>query len=50
LANDRAALNKAGFAAIASVSCAQAGHCGAGGFYQGRSGLQGLVVSETRRA
>src|SRR5579859_2217360 len=44
-----AALNAAGQASVASVSCARAGDCGAGGGYTDDSGrLQGFVVGETR--
>jgi hypothetical protein len=44
-----AALNRGGFAAIVSVSCARAGDCSAGGFYRGASGFrQGVVVGETK--
>jgi len=43
-----AALNKGGDAEITSVSCAQAGHCSAGGFYKDASRhLQAFVVNET---
>jgi cytochrome c551/c552 len=43
-----ATLNKGGFAAITSVSCAAAGNCSAGGYYTGRIGSQqALVVNET---
>jgi hypothetical protein len=43
-----AALNKGGVAEIASVSCATAGNCSAGGFYTDGSGhLQVFVVGET---
>ncbi len=35
-----------GFAEVLSVSCGPAGDCAAGGFYQGRRGQQGFVVSE----
>jgi hypothetical protein len=42
-----AALNAGGYAAIASVSCASAGNCSAGGQYTDRSRhLQGFVVKE----
>ena len=37
----------AGNAGVVSVSCAQAGNCGAGGFYTDRGGrMQGFVVNE----
>jgi hypothetical protein len=43
-----AALNRGGDADIASVSCASAGNCSAGGFYLGSRGRQqAFVVSET---
>jgi hypothetical protein len=43
-----AALNQGGDAQIDSVSCAAAGECGAGGFYQDSSGHgQAFVVSQT---
>jgi hypothetical protein len=43
-----AALNRGGSAAIASVSCAAAGNCSAGGFYLDSSGHgQVFVDSET---
>jgi hypothetical protein len=43
-----AALNKGGSAQIAWVSCASAGHCGAGGYYTDSSmRIQAFVVSET---
>jgi hypothetical protein len=43
-----AALNQGGDAGVGSVSCASAGECGAGGFYQDSSGrFQVFVVSET---
>jgi hypothetical protein len=43
-----AALNKGGFAAINSVSCAKAGRCSAGGSYLDASGhRQAFVVNET---
>ena len=43
-----AALNQGGSAGIASVSCAAAGECSAGGFYKDSSGhTQAFVVSET---
>jgi hypothetical protein len=42
-----AALNKAGVAAVASVSCASAGNCGAGGSYLAAPGhLQAFVADE----
>jgi hypothetical protein len=42
-----AALNKGGDADIASVSCATAGNCSAGGYYEDASGkTQAFVVSE----
>ncbi|HEV2240004.1 MAG TPA: hypothetical protein VGR98_03095, partial [Streptosporangiaceae bacterium] len=42
------ALNAGGNAQVASVSCASAGNCAAGGFYTDGSGhLQGFVVSQT---
>jgi hypothetical protein len=42
-----ATLNTGGSAAVNSVSCASAGNCGAGGFYNVRSGgQQALVASE----
>ena len=42
-----AALNQGGDARIVSVSCASAGNCGAGGFYQDSSGHhQAFVVSQ----
>jgi hypothetical protein len=44
------ALNAGGNAAVASVSCAVAGTCAAGGFYADRPGtpphLQAFVVSQ----
>jgi hypothetical protein len=41
------ALNASGSASVGSVSCASAGNCAAGGFYQDGSGhFQGFVVSE----
>jgi hypothetical protein len=45
-----AALNTNGNAAIASVSCASAGNCGAGGHYQDGfgGGVQAFVVSEVK--
>ena len=43
-----AALNQGGIAEIASVSCASAGNCSAGGLYRDSSGhRQALVVSQT---
>jgi surface antigen len=42
-----AALNKGGYAAIDSVSCASAGNCSAGGSYSTSGGGQALVVGET---
>ena len=42
-----ATLNTGGFAAMFSVSCAPAGTCSAGGFYQGPGGLQAFVVNKT---
>jgi hypothetical protein len=43
------ALNAGGDASVASVSCASAGNCAAGGFYTDGSGhLQGFVVSQTK--
>jgi hypothetical protein len=41
-----ATLNTGGFAAIASVSCASAGNCSAGGGYLDSSGSQAFVVSQ----
>ncbi len=42
-----AVLNKGRFAQLNSVSCASAGNCSAGGWYQGRAGdQQAFVVSE----
>jgi hypothetical protein len=42
-----AALNRGGGAAIASVSCASAGNCSAGGYYYtGSSGYKAFVVSQ----
>jgi hypothetical protein len=35
-------------AEVASVSCASAGNCGAGGWYLGASGYQAFVVSEVK--
>ena len=44
-----AALNAGGFAEVASVSCASAGNCGAGGYYTDGSGAtQAFVVSEAK--
>src|SRR6516164_143824 len=44
-----AALNKSGWAQVASVSCAAAGDCAAGGTYSGASGhFQAFVVSDVR--
>jgi hypothetical protein len=44
-----AALNKGATVAAASVSCASAGNCAAGGDYQDSAGhLQAFVVDETR--
>ena len=44
-----AALSKAEFAEVSTVSCASAGKCGAGGFYTGRSGTdQAFVVGKAR--
>jgi hypothetical protein len=40
------ALTKRGGAEVASVSCASAGNCAAGGHYRNRHGGQGFVVSE----
>jgi hypothetical protein len=43
-----AALNQFGFASTASVSCASAGNCGAGGYYTDSSGkFQAFVVSQS---
>jgi hypothetical protein len=43
-----AALNAGGNAALASVSCASAGNCAAGGFYKdGHGHQQAMVASET---
>jgi len=42
-----AALNAGGNAAINSVSCASAGNCSAGGYYNDGSALQAFVVNET---
>jgi uncharacterized Fe-S center protein len=41
------ALNTAGFAELASVSCAAPGNCSAAGFYHDSAGQQAYVVSET---
>jgi len=41
-----AALNIGGTAGITSVSCASAGNCTAGGYYNDSSGVQALVVDE----
>ena len=41
-----ATLNTGGFAEMSSVSCAPAGTCSAGGFYQGPGGLQAFVVNK----
>ncbi len=41
-----AALNQTGNAAITSVSCASAGNCSAGGFYQDSNGLWAFVIGE----
>jgi hypothetical protein len=44
-----AALNQGGTAAVTSVSCASAGNCSAGGYYDDSSGVvQMLVVSQVR--
>ena len=43
----RAALNRRGDAGVSSVSCASAGECSAGGFYDDAAGIQGFVVNET---
>jgi hypothetical protein len=46
-----ATLNQGGAASIASVSCASAGNCGAGGYYKDSSGgIQAFVVSEVNGA
>src|SRR5262249_36106397 len=46
-----AALNQGGAASIASVSCASAGNCGAGGYYKDSSGgIQAFVVNEVNGA
>jgi hypothetical protein len=46
---DLDALNAGGTSAVASVSCASAGNCAAGGDYQDSAGhLQAFVVDETR--
>jgi hypothetical protein len=43
-----AALNKGGRAALDSLSCASAGHCGAGGTYTDASGArQAFVVTRS---
>ena len=42
-----AALNSSGGAQVSSVSCATAGTCAAGGYYNNGSGEQAFVVSET---
>jgi hypothetical protein len=43
-----ATLNQGGLAMIFSVSCAMAGRCAAGGYYQDASGhVQAFVVNET---
>ena len=43
-----AALNKGGYAAITSVSCASPGNCSAGGYYTGGTGkTQAFAVDET---
>ena len=42
-----ATLNQGGYATIASVSCASAGNCSAGGVYKdGSGGTQAFVVSK----
>ncbi len=41
-----AALDTGRYASISSVSCASAGDCAAGGFYNSSSGNQGFVVGE----
>ena len=41
-----AALNKFGDAGVNSVSCARAGGCAAGGWYQDSTGVQGFVAVE----
>jgi hypothetical protein len=38
------ALNKGGFAGVTSVSCASAGNCAAGGFYEGGAGPRGRAA------
>jgi D-alanine-D-alanine ligase-like ATP-grasp enzyme len=43
-----AALNADGGAWISSVSCASAGDCGAGGYYDASAGGQAFVVSEVK--
>ncbi len=40
------ALNLGGQAGVTSVSCTSAGNCLAGGYYRGRPGQQGFVVTE----
>ncbi len=46
-----AALNRGGSAGIASVSCASAGNCSAGGFYKDSSGhAQAFVVGQVNGA
>jgi hypothetical protein len=42
-----AALNSGGSADVTSLSCASAGNCSAGGFYQDSSGQQAFVADET---
>jgi hypothetical protein len=42
-----AALNQRSLASVNSVSCAAAGECSAGGFFEGGAGVQGFVVGET---
>jgi len=45
-----AALNQGGYAFVASVSCAPAGSCGAGGWYTDNTGnSQAFVVSKTHQ-
>ncbi len=39
-------LNRGGYARVVSVSCASAGSCAAGGFYEGRHGQRGFVAVE----
>jgi hypothetical protein len=41
-----AALNVGGVAQVLAVSCASAGNCSAGGFYQGATGAEAFVVSQ----